>query len=61
MATDSYPKRTEQNVIDSDGTLLISHGANENIAAFSRKITSFFANSTGIIDQFSLEWAMLCQ
>jgi hypothetical protein len=26
MATDSYPKRTEQNVIDSDGTLIISHG-----------------------------------
>ena len=26
LATDSYPKRTEQNVIDSDGTLIISHG-----------------------------------
>ena len=26
MATDEYPKRTEQNVIDSDGTLIISHG-----------------------------------
>jgi hypothetical protein len=26
MPTDSYPKRTEQNVIDSDGTLIISHG-----------------------------------
>ena len=27
MPTDSYPERTEQNVIDSDGTLIISHGA----------------------------------
>lgn len=26
METESYPKRTEQNVIDSDGTLIISHG-----------------------------------
>jgi Circularly permutated YpsA SLOG family len=26
MPTSSYPKRTEQNVIDSDGTLIISHG-----------------------------------
>ena len=25
MDTDSYAKRTEQNVIDSDGTLIISH------------------------------------
>ena len=26
MPTDSYPDRTEQNVIDSDGTVIISHG-----------------------------------
>ena len=26
MPTSSYPKRTEQNVIDSDGTVIISHG-----------------------------------
>jgi len=26
MPTDSYPKRTEQNIIDSDGTVIISHG-----------------------------------
>ena len=26
MSTDSYPKRTKQNVIDSDGTVIISHG-----------------------------------
>lgn len=26
MSTKSYPKRTEQNVIYSDGTLIISHG-----------------------------------
>jgi hypothetical protein len=26
MSTDSYRARTEQNVIDSDGTLIISHG-----------------------------------
>ena len=27
MPTDSYAARTEQNVIDSDGTLIISHGS----------------------------------
>jgi len=26
MPTKSYPKRTEKNVIDSDGTLIVSHG-----------------------------------
>lgn len=26
MPTDSYPKRTEQNVIDSDATVIFSHG-----------------------------------
>jgi hypothetical protein len=26
MATKSYPKRTEKNVIDSDGTVIFSHG-----------------------------------
>jgi hypothetical protein len=26
MPTASYPKRTEQNVLDSDGTLILSHG-----------------------------------
>jgi hypothetical protein len=26
MPTASYPKRTERNVIDSDGTLILSHG-----------------------------------
>jgi hypothetical protein len=26
MTLSSYPKRTEQNVVDSDGTLVISHG-----------------------------------
>jgi len=26
MPTASYPKRTERNVLDSDGTLIISHG-----------------------------------
>ncbi len=33
MPTDSYEKRTEQNVIDSDGTLIISQG---NLAGGSR-------------------------
>lgn len=26
MSTESYPKRTEKNILDSDGTLVVSHG-----------------------------------
>jgi len=26
MTTKSYPKRTEKNVIDSDGTVILTHG-----------------------------------
>ena len=26
MPTSSYPKRTEQNIVDSDGTIIVSHG-----------------------------------
>jgi hypothetical protein len=41
MPTDSYPARTEQNVIDSDGTLIISHGiltgGSANTAEMARK------------------------
>ena len=38
MATDSYSKRTEQNVIDSDGTLIISHGKLTGGSAYTRKM-----------------------
>ena len=38
LPTDSYPKRTEQNVIDSDGTLIISHGALTEGSEYTRKM-----------------------
>jgi len=38
MPTDNYPKRTEQNVIDSDATLIISHGALTGGSAYTRKM-----------------------
>ena len=38
MTTDSYPKRTEQNVIDTDGTLIISHGKLTGGSAYTRKM-----------------------
>jgi hypothetical protein len=38
MPTGSYPKRTEQNVIDSDGTLIISHGSLTGGSAYTRKM-----------------------
>ena len=38
MPTDSYSTSTEQNVIDSDGTLIISHGELTGGSAFTRKM-----------------------
>jgi predicted Rossmann-fold nucleotide-binding protein len=40
MPTDSYPKRTEQNVIDSDGTLIISHGALSEGSDYTRMMAA---------------------
>ena len=38
MPTVSYDARTEQNVIDSDGTLIISHGELSGGSAYTRKM-----------------------
>jgi len=38
MPTDSYQNRTEQNVIDSDGTLIVSHGRLTGGSAFTGKM-----------------------
>jgi hypothetical protein len=38
MPTTSYPKRTEQNVIDSDGTLIVSHGPLTGGSAFTEQM-----------------------
>jgi len=38
MPTSSYETRTEQNVIDSDGTLIISHGELTGGSAYTRKM-----------------------
>jgi hypothetical protein len=38
MPTDSYEARTEQNIIDSDGTLIISHGLLTGVSAYTRKM-----------------------
>jgi hypothetical protein len=39
MPTESYPARTEQNVIDSDGTLIIAHGNLTGGSDYTRKMT----------------------
>jgi hypothetical protein len=38
MASASYPKRTERNVIDSDGTVVITHGAPTGGSALTLKM-----------------------
>jgi hypothetical protein len=37
MTTASYPKRTAQNVIDSDGTVIFTHGAMTGGSALTKK------------------------
>ena len=39
MPTDSYPKRTEQNVIDSDGTLIDVRGKLSGGTDYTRQMT----------------------
>ena len=38
MPTSSYAERTEQNVIDSDGTLIVSHGELTGGSAYTREL-----------------------
>lgn len=38
MPTSSYPKRTEKNVLDSDGTLIFSHGKLTGGSALTQKV-----------------------
>ena len=38
MPTDSYPERTEKNVLDSDGTLIISRGVPQGGTDYTRKM-----------------------
>jgi hypothetical protein len=40
MTTDKYPPRTERNVIDSDGTLIISHGSLTGGSKYTEKMAS---------------------
>jgi Circularly permutated YpsA SLOG family len=38
MPTKSYPKRTEKNIIVSDGTLIVSHGTITGGTALTKKL-----------------------
>ena len=40
MPTSSYSERTEQNIIDSDGTLIISHGQLTGGSAFTQELSN---------------------
>ncbi|MCK5195490.1 MAG: putative molybdenum carrier protein [Desulfobulbaceae bacterium] len=38
MPTSNYPKRTEKNILDSDGTLIVSHGNITGGTALTKKL-----------------------
>ena len=50
MPTSSYPARTERNVIDSDGTLIISHGKLAGGSDLTRKFAILHGRSWLHID-----------
>ncbi len=49
MPTSSYPERTEKNILDSDGTLIISHGKLTGGSALTRELAVKHNNSTFIL------------
>ena len=40
MPTDGYPKRTKQNIIDSDGTVIFVHGKLSGGSSLTKKIAA---------------------
>jgi hypothetical protein len=50
MPTSSYPSRTERNVIDSDGTLIVSHGKLAGGSDLTRKFAILHGRSWLHID-----------
>jgi len=60
MPTDSYPARTEKNVIDSDGTLINSHGEMTGGSDFTREMAQKHNKPWMHVDanEFSVEAAV---
>jgi hypothetical protein len=55
MPTDSYQDRTEQNVIDSDGTVIISHGKLTGGSAYTRKMAKYYGKPCLHVDLKKLD------
>jgi hypothetical protein len=50
MPTASYPKRTEKNILDSDGTLILSYGKLTGGSALTRKLAKKHSKSWVHVD-----------
>ena len=55
MPTGGYAERTEKNVMDSDGTLIISHGAPTGGTEYTRKRTNAAGVDVTEIDPVGVE------
>ncbi len=55
MPTESYQDRTEQNVIDSDGTVIISHGRLTGGSAYTQKMARYHGKPCLHIDLKKLD------
>ncbi|MCP4368611.1 MAG: hypothetical protein GY797_10940 [Deltaproteobacteria bacterium] len=54
MPNKSYPKRTEQNVIDSDGALIITHGKLTGVSKLTQKhVKNYFYKKIKAVKKIS--------
>jgi len=60
MPTKDYPKRTEKNVVDSDGTVIISHGKLSGGSDYTRKMAEKHSKAWLHLDlaKMSLDYAV---
>jgi len=55
MSTTSYPKRTEKNILESDGTLIVSYGKLTGGSALTRKLAKKHGRPWLHIDLFRIQ------
>ena len=61
MPTSSYPDRTKQNVLDSDGTLILSHGELTGGSALTLELARYYATPYLHLDMDSISVAQAAQ
>ncbi len=56
LPSQQYPKRTEQNVIDSDGTVIFTHGKLSGGSDLTRKYSIIYCDHSHCNDWFCMNF-----